>query len=82
MVSWKTRAGSVPKRGAALARDVEDDGQGIRLSPPISISRGLIEHWYRQQKAEPGRRAAIALPPPEHGPGYSAGHRGGRRCDR
>ncbi|WP_141057795.1 NAD(+) diphosphatase [Stenotrophomonas rhizophila] len=35
--------------GAALARDVEDDGEGIRLSPPISISRSLIEHWYRQQ---------------------------------
>lgn len=37
--------------GAALARDVEDDGEGIRLSPPISISRSLIEHWYRQQVA-------------------------------
>lgn len=35
--------------GAALARDIEDDGQGIRLSPPISISRSLIEHWYRRQ---------------------------------
>jgi NAD+ diphosphatase len=37
--------------GAALARDVHDDGEGIRLSPPISISRSLIEHWYRQQVA-------------------------------
>ncbi|KAF1015111.1 MAG: NADH pyrophosphatase [Stenotrophomonas maltophilia] len=36
--------------GAALARDVAGDGQGIVLSPPISISRGLIEHWYRQQQ--------------------------------
>lgn len=36
--------------GAALARDVADDGEGIVLSPPISISRGLIEHWYRQQR--------------------------------
>ncbi|MDQ1061122.1 NAD(+) diphosphatase [Stenotrophomonas sp. SORGH_AS_0282] len=35
--------------GAALARDIEDDGAGIRLSPPISISRSLIEHWYRSQ---------------------------------
>jgi NAD+ diphosphatase len=35
--------------GAALARDIEDDGAGIRLSPPISISRSLIEHWYRRQ---------------------------------
>lgn len=35
--------------GAALARDVQDDGEGIRLSPPISISRSLIEHWYQQQ---------------------------------
>ncbi len=35
--------------GAALARDIEDDGVGIRLSPPISISRSLIEHWYRNQ---------------------------------
>ncbi|MGE8268676.1 MAG: NAD(+) diphosphatase [Stenotrophomonas geniculata] len=41
---------SADEVGAALVRDVEDDGQGIRLSPPISISRGLIEHWYRQQK--------------------------------
>jgi NAD+ diphosphatase len=35
--------------GAALARDSEDEGVGIRLSPPISISRSLIEHWYRSQ---------------------------------
>lgn len=35
--------------GAAIARDLHDDGEGIRLSPPISISRSLIEHWYRQQ---------------------------------
>jgi len=35
--------------GAALARDTHDDGEGILLSPPISISRSLIEHWYRQQ---------------------------------
>lgn len=40
---------SVQEVGAALARDVDDDGEGIRLSPPISISRSLIEHWYRQQ---------------------------------
>ncbi len=42
---------SVEEVGAAIARDVEDDGVGIRLSPPISISRSLIEHWYRQQLA-------------------------------
>ncbi|HEX7988667.1 MAG TPA: NAD(+) diphosphatase [Stenotrophomonas sp.] len=49
---------SAEEVGAALARDVEDDGEGIRLSPPISISRGLIEHWYRQQPASGG--ASIA----------------------
>jgi NAD+ diphosphatase len=40
---------SAEEVGAAIARDVHDDGEGIRLSPPISISRSLIEHWYRQQ---------------------------------
>jgi len=40
---------SAEEVGAALARDIEDDGAGIRLSPPISISRSLIEHWYRSQ---------------------------------
>ncbi len=40
---------SVAEVGAALARDIKDDGEGIRLSPPISISRSLIEHWYRSQ---------------------------------
>lgn len=40
---------SVDEVGAALARDVHDDGEGIRLSPPVSISRSLIEHWYRRQ---------------------------------
>jgi len=34
---------------AAIARDVHDDGEGMRLPPPISISRSLIEHWCRQQ---------------------------------
>lgn len=33
--------------GAALARDLHDDGQGLLLSPPISIARALIEDWYR-----------------------------------
>ncbi len=42
---------SVEEIGAALARDIEDDGEGVRLSPPISISRSLIEHWYRSQVA-------------------------------
>lgn len=42
---------SVDEVGAALARDIDDDGVGIRLSPPISISRSLIEHWYRSQVA-------------------------------
>lgn len=33
--------------GAALAREHDDDGQGILLPPPISIARSLIEYWYR-----------------------------------
>lgn len=37
--------------GAALGRDAHDDGEGIQLSPAISISRALIEHWYRRQPA-------------------------------
>lgn len=40
---------TVEEVGAAIARDLHDDGEGIRLSPPISISRSLIEHWYQQQ---------------------------------
>ena len=35
---------------AAMARDQHDDGAGMRLPPPISISRSLIEHWYRRQQ--------------------------------
>jgi NAD+ diphosphatase len=30
----------------ALRRERDDDGQGILLSPAISIARALIEHWY------------------------------------
>ena len=41
---------TVAEIGAAIARDAEDDGEGIRLSPPISISRSLIEHWYHRQR--------------------------------
>jgi NAD+ diphosphatase len=37
---------TVEEIGAALRRDEEDDGQGILLSPAISIARSLIEHWY------------------------------------
>jgi len=38
----------VEEIGAALRREAEgDDGEGILLSPPISISRALIERWYR-----------------------------------
>ncbi|MFT4247820.1 MAG: NAD(+) diphosphatase [Pseudomonas sp.] len=32
--------------GAAMARDARDDGAGIRLPPPISIARALIERWF------------------------------------
>lgn len=38
---WFTRA----EIAAAVARDAEDDGEGIRLAPPISIARALIERW-------------------------------------
>lgn len=31
---------------AALARDGNDDGAGLLLSPSISIARALIEHWH------------------------------------
>lgn len=31
---------------AAMQRDRDDDGEGLRLPPPISIARALIEHWY------------------------------------
>lgn len=38
--------------GAALRREAEgDDGEGILLSPPISIARSLIERWYRRRLA-------------------------------
>lgn len=40
---WFTRE----EVGAALARGLHDDGQGLLLSPSISIARALIEHWYR-----------------------------------
>jgi NAD+ diphosphatase len=36
--------------GAALRREQADDGQGILLSPPISIARTLIEDWYRRRQ--------------------------------
>ena len=39
---------SVEEVGAALRRDVADDGQGILLPPRISIARTLIEQWYRR----------------------------------
>lgn len=38
---WFTRAELL----AARARDVDDDGDGIRLSPPMSIARWLIDAW-------------------------------------
>lgn len=31
---------------AALAREGDDDGEGLLLSPSISIARALIEHWH------------------------------------
>ena len=40
----------VEEIGAALRREVEgDDGEGILLSPRISIARSLVERWYRRQ---------------------------------
>jgi NAD+ diphosphatase len=46
---------------AALARDGDDDGQGLLLSPSISIARALIEHWHA------GMRARQASAPAETG---------------
>ena len=37
--------------GAALRRDAADDGEGILLSPRISIARALIEHWHSRRSA-------------------------------
>lgn len=34
---------------AALRREAADDGEGILLSPRISIARALIEHWHSQR---------------------------------
>jgi len=39
---------SVEEVAAAIARDQHDDGEGMRLPPPISISRALIEDWYQR----------------------------------
>jgi NAD+ diphosphatase len=36
---------------AALARDGNDDGAGLLLSPSISIARALIEHWHAGMRA-------------------------------
>ena len=36
---------------AALARDRHDDGEGLLLSPSISIARALIEHWHAGMRA-------------------------------
>jgi len=41
----------VEEIGAALRREQADDGQGILLSPRISIARTLIEDWYRRRQA-------------------------------
>lgn len=42
---------SVEEVGAALRRDVDDDGQGVLLPPRISIARTLISHWYQGKTA-------------------------------
>ncbi|WP_225765906.1 NAD(+) diphosphatase [Stenotrophomonas sp. Marseille-Q4652] len=42
---------SVEDIGAAIARDANDDGQGILLPPRISIARSLIEHWYHRTRS-------------------------------
>ncbi len=36
---------------AALARDAHDDGEGVLLSPSISIARSLIVHWHAGMQA-------------------------------
>ena len=49
---------SAEEIGAALRREAEgDDGEGILLSPPISIARSLIERWYRQRLARAAAEA-------------------------
>ncbi|WP_313927840.1 NAD(+) diphosphatase [Pseudoxanthomonas sp.] len=42
---------------AALARDGDDDGESLLLSPSISIARALIEHWHAGMRA---RRASTS----------------------
>lgn len=37
---------TVEEIGAARQRQGQDDGEGLLLSPSISIARSLIEHWY------------------------------------
>ena len=44
-----------------LTREGSDDGEGLLLSPSISIARALIEHWHA------GMRARSACPPAETG---------------
>ena len=39
---------------AALAREGDDDGEGLLLSPTISIARALIEHWHAGMRARRG----------------------------
>lgn len=39
----------VDEIGAALQRRADDGGDGLLLSPRISIARSLIEHWHRQR---------------------------------
>lgn len=41
---------------AALAREGNDDGEGLLLSPSISIARALIGHWHAGMQA---RHAAV-----------------------
>lgn len=42
---------SVEEIGAALRREIDDDGQGILLPPRISIARTLIGDWFDRQHA-------------------------------
>ena len=39
---------------AALAREGDDDGEGLLLSPTLSIARALIEHWHAGMRARRG----------------------------
>jgi NAD+ diphosphatase len=54
---------TVDEIGAALQCNDDDAGDGLRLSPGISISRALIEWWWKGRDSELGiRKSSDALP--------------------